>query len=120
MVRRNGEHVAERLRECSLYRTDLDLAVYASDGGVAGYGLFWPDPVTGVGLVEPMRTEDQYMGIGIASHLLAEGLDRLATAGCSRLKVSRIVGNEAAERLYLGAGFRPQSTERAYVRGRIA
>jgi RimJ/RimL family protein N-acetyltransferase len=120
MIRRNGEHVAERLRECSLYRPDLDLAVYASDGEVAGYGLFWADPVTGVGLVEPMRTEDRYMGMGIAGHLLAEGLDRLATVGCSRLKVTHIVGNEAAERLYLGAGFHPQSSSRSYRRARVA
>ena len=120
MIRRSSEHVAERLLECSLYRPDLDLAVYAPDGEVAGYGLFWADPVTGVGLVEPMRTEDRYMGMGIAGHLLAQGLDRLATAGCSRLKVSHIVGNEAAERLYLGAGFRPQSSSRPYRRDPVA
>jgi GNAT superfamily N-acetyltransferase len=120
MIRRNGERVAERLRECSLYRSDLDLAVYAPEGEVAGYGLFWVDPVTRVGLVEPMRTEDRYMGMGIARHLLAEGLQRLATAGSSPLKVTHAVGNEAARRLYLGAGFRPQLLSRAYARGRVA
>ena len=41
---------------------DLDLAVYAPNGDIAAYGLFWADPVTGVGLVEPMRTEDAYQG----------------------------------------------------------
>jgi len=28
----------------------------APGGEIAGYGLFWADPVTGVGLVEPMMT----------------------------------------------------------------
>ena len=47
-----------------LYRRDLDLAVVAGDE-VAGYALFWPDPVTGVGLVEPMRVEDEHAGKGL-------------------------------------------------------
>ncbi len=46
-----------------MYRADLDLAVYAPNGDIAAYGLFWADPVTGVGLVEPMRTEDAYQGL---------------------------------------------------------
>jgi RimJ/RimL family protein N-acetyltransferase len=116
MVPRSGPQVAERLRECSLYRPELDLAVYAPNGEVAAYGLFWHDLVTGVGLVEPMRTEDKYQGMGLARHVLAEGLDRLAALGCSRLKVTYIVGNEASRRLYRGAGFNPDSTSRTYRR----
>jgi GNAT superfamily N-acetyltransferase len=116
MVRRNGVHVAERLRECSLYRPDLDLAVCAPHGDVAGYALFWADPITRVGLVEPMRTEERYQGRGIARHLLAEGLERLAASGCSVLKVTYIEGNEPARRLYLGAGFRPDFVSRTYRR----
>ena len=114
MIRRNGDHVAQRLAECSLYRPDLDLAVYAPNGDVAAYGLFWADPVTGVGLVEPMRTEDAYQGLGLARHVLTSGLDRLAGHGCSTLKVSYIEGNDAARRLYLGAGFEPGATSRTY------
>jgi len=116
MIRRNGELVAERLDECSLYRPELDLAVYDSEGEVAGYSLFWADPVTGVGLVEPMRTEDRFQQMGVGRLLLAAGLDRLAAHGCSRLKVTYIVGNDAARRLYLGAGFHPESRSRTYRR----
>lgn len=101
LTARNGARVEERLRRCSLYRPELDLRVVAPDGQTAGYGLFWPDPVTGVGLVEPMRTEEPYRGRGIASHILAAGLDGLARLGCRRLKVSNDLG------LYLRAGFRP-------------
>jgi GNAT superfamily N-acetyltransferase len=116
MTRRGGDRVETRLRECSLYRPTLDLAVYTSDGDVAAYGLFWADPVTGVGLVEPMRTEDAYQGLGLARHVLARGLELLAAHGCSRLKVSYLAGNEAARRLYLGAGFRQGTTSRTYRR----
>jgi GNAT superfamily N-acetyltransferase len=114
MIGRNGDHVAARLAECPLYRAELDLAVYAPNGDVAGYGLFWADPVTGVGLVEPMRTEDAYQGLGLARHVLTSGLDKLAAHGCSTLKVSYIEGNDAARRLYLGAGFSPGSTSSTY------
>ena len=116
MIGRNGEDVAERLRECSLYRNDLDLAVYAPNGDVAGYGLFWVDRVTGVGLVEPMRTEDRYQRMGLARHVLTTGLERLAAHGCSRLKVSYMTDNEASRRLYLGCGFRASSSDRTYRR----
>jgi GNAT superfamily N-acetyltransferase len=116
MIGRNGPEVEARLRECSLYRPDLDLAVRGPDGEVAGYALFWADPVTGVGLVEPMRTEDAFQGRGFGRGLLAEGLSRLASAGCRRLKVSHVDGNETARRLYEGAGFRPASAARTFVR----
>jgi GNAT superfamily N-acetyltransferase len=117
LARRNGSQVAERLAECSIYRPDLDLCAYAPDGEVAGYCLFWADPVTGVGLVEPMRTEDQFQGKGLARHVLTAGLNRLAAVGCRQLKVSYMAGNDAARRLYLGAGFRPASADRTYRLG---
>jgi GNAT superfamily N-acetyltransferase len=98
---RNGGDVAGRLQRCSLYQPELDLSVRAPDGSVAGYAVFWADPVTKVGLVEPMRTEQPFQGLGVASHLLAAGLDGLARRGCSRFKVSSDIG------LYLRAGFRP-------------
>jgi hypothetical protein len=43
---------------------------------VAGYALFWFDPVTRVGLLEPMRVEDGYQRRGLARMLLTNGLDR--------------------------------------------
>ena len=112
MARRNGEEVEARLRQCSLYDPALDLSVEAPDGGYAGYALFWFDPVTEVGLVEPMRTEDAYQRRGLARALLTEGLDRLAERGARRLKVG--YGTEAARALYVGAGFQPATTSRSY------
>jgi GNAT superfamily N-acetyltransferase len=116
MRRRNGGEVEARLRQCELYDPGLDLAVETADGDVAGYALFWHDPVTRVGLVEPMRVEDAYQRRGLARALLAAGLDRLAKRGSSRLKVG--YANEAARRLYVGAGFRVTSTCSSYKRVR--
>jgi predicted N-acetyltransferase YhbS len=115
MVARNGPNIAERLAETSLYRPDLDLAVVDGDS-VVGYALFWADPITGVGLLEPMRIEASHQGRGLSKALIAEGLDRLATAGCTRLKVGSEPANQAATRLYAGAGFRRLSTTRTWNR----
>jgi RimJ/RimL family protein N-acetyltransferase len=118
LSRRSGDKVAERLSECSLHQPDLDLAAFDDQGQLAAYGPFWADPSTGVGLVEPMRTEHRYQRMGLGRVVLPSGLDRLAGRGCSRLKVSYIVGNEASRRLYVGAGFEPSATSRTYRRPR--
>jgi predicted N-acetyltransferase YhbS len=113
---RNGESVEARLRECSLYDPALDLVIRTADGTAAGYALFWFDPVTKVGLVEPMRVEDAYQRRGLARAMLGAGIERLATRGAERLKVG--YGTEAARSLYVGAGFRVTSTERLFTRRR--
>ncbi len=114
MQGRNGTDVEARLRQCPLYDPELDLAVEAPNGDIAAYALFWYDAVTGVGMVEPMRTEDQYQRRGLARMLLATGLNCLAARGAQRLKVG--YGTEAARNLYVGAGFRVTATSRSYER----
>ena len=113
MRRRSGESVELRLRQCSLYDPALDLAVEAPDGAIAGYALFWFDPVTRVGLVEPMRVEDAYQRRGLARALLTAGLARLAERGARRLKVG--FDSEAGRALYVRAGFGVNATTRSYT-----
>jgi GNAT superfamily N-acetyltransferase len=114
MEARNGEHVEARLRQTSLYDPALDLSVRTDDGAVAGYALFWFDPVTTVGQLEPMRVEDEHQRRGLARALLTEGLARLAAHGAQRLKVG--FDGEAGRNLYLGNGFVLSSTDSTYVR----
>jgi predicted N-acetyltransferase YhbS len=116
MIKRNGAEVEARLRQCSLYDPDLDLAVRGPAGDVAGYALFWADRRTGVGLVEPMRVEDEHSGRGVAGALLRAGLELLVAHGCTRLKVSHAVDNPSAGRLYHGAGFRTHRRDKVAVR----
>ncbi len=116
MVGRSGTDVAARLAQTSLYRPDLDLSIETVAGDVVSYGLFWFDPVTQVGMVEPMRTEEGHEGKGLARHLLLSGLERLARLRATRLKVYYEIGNQRAERLYLGSGFVQESTVTVYAR----
>lgn len=108
MRHRNGDAVEERLRQCPLYDPGLDLAVETVDGSVAGYSLYWFDPTTKVGLVEPVRVEDEYQRRGLARAMLTAGIERLAQKGAERVKISYI--SEAAGALYKGVGFKPTST----------
>jgi GNAT superfamily N-acetyltransferase len=103
MANRNGPDVEARLRETDLYDPCLDLCVRADDGTTVGYALYWLDPVTGVGMLEPMRVEDAHQRRGLARALLTEGLRRLVDRGAERLKVG--FDGEAGRALYLGAGF---------------
>jgi RimJ/RimL family protein N-acetyltransferase len=104
MISRNPG-VDHRLGETSLYRPDLDLVVYDSSDDVAAYGLFWYDPVTGTGLVEPMRTEADHQRRGLARHVLTTGLQRLVDAGAERIKICYEPDNPASGSLYLSVGF---------------
>jgi len=114
-VKYSGDEQA-RLAASPLYRRDLDLCVVEDDGQVAGYGLFWFDPATRVGMVEPMRTEDAHQGRGLARAILTTGLSRLVAAGAERLKISVEVGNAPAEHLYTSVGFVPTRIDTGFVR----
>jgi predicted N-acetyltransferase YhbS len=114
MIARNEAQVEARLRQCSLYDPTLDLAVEDADGRFAGYALFWFDPTTLVGLLEPMRIEDEFQRRGLGRMLLTNGLDRLARKGARRLKVG--FESDAARNLYLGAGFVQTSVDRCLIR----
>lgn len=114
MIKRNGPDVAARLPQVPLYDPSLDLAVRHVSGEIVGYALFWFDPVTHVGELEPMRVEDPWQRRGLARALLLHGLDRLAARGASRLKVS--YGSEPGKALYTGAGFEIETTDTTWVR----
>jgi RimJ/RimL family protein N-acetyltransferase len=110
MIDRSGPDVEARLRQTSLYRPDLDLVIHDDANRVAAYGLFWYDPATHTGLVEPMRTEDAHQRRGLARHILATGVDLLSRAGAQRIKICYEPDNPASKHLYLSAGFEPTRT----------
>lgn len=119
MIGRSGADVAHRLLATSLYRTDLDLLVLDRDANVAAHGLFWLDPETKTGLVEPMRTEDAHQRCGLARHILTAGIARLAAAGAARIKICFEADNPASSHLYLSVGFKPVKQTDVYS-GRTA
>lgn len=102
--------VEQRLSETSLYLPDLDLTIIDEQGAGAAHALFWFDPSTRVGLIEPVGTAEAHRGKGLARHLLTAGIQALIAAGSERIKVSWELDNEPAAALYAGAGFQPITT----------
>jgi len=100
-------NVEERLNQTTLYRPDLDLVVLDRQAETAGYGLFWYDPVTATGVVEPMRTHEEHRKKGLARHILTEGIERLVQAGAERISIGFEPDNPASSHLYLDVGFVP-------------
>ena len=116
LAKRNGARVAELLRETSLYRPDMDLCIRSPEDDVAAYCLCWLDAINGVGLFEPVRTEDAYQRRGLGQALLTEGIRRMMTGGAALLKVTHMADNPAAQRLYESVGFVPAFRKLAYAR----
>lgn len=116
MIDRGGPDVETRLRQTSLYRADLDLVILDSSDAVAAYGLFWFDPVTGTGLVEPMRTQDDHQRRGLARHILTTGINLLADAGAERIKIVFRPDNPASAGLYVSVGFEPAKETAVFSR----
>jgi len=107
MIERSGPDVEARLKQTSLYRPDFDLLILDDADNLAAQGLFWFDPATATGLVEPMRTQDDHQRRGLARHVLTAGLRLLADAGAERIKICFDKANDAASGLYLDVGFAP-------------
>lgn len=107
MNERNPAFVEERLLETSLYRPDLDLVILDSDDNYVAFGMFWFDPETATGVVEPMCTKDEHQRRGLARHLLTVGVDLLVKAGAERISIGYEPGNPASGHLYRSVGFEP-------------
>ena len=115
LIERNGAAVEQRLLQTSLYCPDLDLVVLDRSDYVAASGLFWFDPVTSTGLVEPMRTEADHQRRGLARHLLTAGIELLSAAGAERIKICFELSNPASSRLYPSLGFKPVKQTDVFV-----
>lgn len=101
--------IEQRLLQTSLYRSDLDLVILDRDDHQAAYGLFWHDPVTATGVVEPMRTQDDHQQRGLARHILTTGVALLAEAGAGRVSIGFEPDNPASGHLYRSVGFEPHN-----------
>jgi RimJ/RimL family protein N-acetyltransferase len=62
-----------------------------------------------------MRTEDDHQGRGLARHVLTAGIDRLARAGATRIKICFEPDNAASRRLYASVGFEPNRANDIFV-----
>ena len=70
--------------------------------------------MTRVGMVEPVRVEDEFWRRGLATAMVTAGIERLVAQGAERVKIG--FATDAAAAMYLGLGFRPTSIDTTYDR----
>jgi GNAT superfamily N-acetyltransferase len=88
-----------------VYRNVQDLVTVAPDGRFASFCIIWPDPVTKVGLFEPVGTHPDFQHKGLGKAIVTEGLRRLQAQGMKQAIVCTEYNNPAALKLYESAGF---------------
>ena len=95
-----------RFMRSPVYRGDLDLVTVAPDGRFTSYCIVWADPVTEVGLFEPVGTHPGFRRKGLGKAVVVEGLRRLKARGMKQAIVCAEHDNPAARKLYESVGFR--------------
>ena len=95
-----------RFMQTPAYDPIWDLVAAAPDGQIAAFCIVWPDPLTGIGLFEPVGTHPDFQRRGLGKALMLEALARLQSAGLRQAIVTTGADHLPAVQLYESAGFR--------------
>jgi len=98
------------------YRGDLDLIAQAPDGALVAGVNAWFDFPTRTGLLEPLGCVEAHRRRGVARALVAEAIQRLESAGASRVLVQAAIENEPARALHASLGFEEVGRRVTWVR----
>ncbi len=90
----------------AVYDGAHNLVAVAPDGRGAAACTIWLDPISRVGLFEPVGTHPDFQKMGLGKAVLNEGLRRMHAAGMTTAIVSTPRDNAAAIALYQSVGFR--------------
>lgn len=96
----------QRFMQSPVYDPKNDLVSVSPDGEFASFCYLWPDPVTRVGLFEPVGTHPAFQGRGLANAVMAAGLQRLQKMGMTQANVCVETENLPAIHLYESLGFK--------------
>jgi len=91
--------------QSAAYPHARDTVLVTPTGQVASFAIYWPDPLTRVGLFEPVGTHPAFQKQGWGKALMQHCLCQLQAAGMTIAIVSTPTDNEAALRLYQSVGF---------------
>jgi ribosomal protein S18 acetylase RimI-like enzyme len=86
---------------------DRELVVVAPDGRFASFLIYWIDPVSRIGLFEPVGCHPDFQRRGLTRALMYEGMRRMAERGMTSAIVLHMSNNPASTRLYASVGFTP-------------
>ncbi len=96
----------ERFMASPVYDPDLDVVAASLDGQIGAFCIAWPDPLTGVGLFEPVGTHPDFQRKGLGKAVMLAALERLQRVGMRQAIVTTGEDNLPAIKLYESVGFR--------------
>lgn len=88
------------------YARGCDWVIVAPDQRFVSFCMVWPDPVTRLGLVDPLGTHPDCQRQGFGKMILETGLQYLQSVGMHSARLIVEAENAAAIRLYESCGFR--------------
>jgi mycothiol synthase len=94
-----------RFMAAPVYDPELDVVAVAPDGQIGAFCIAWPDPLTGVGLFEPVGTHPDFQRKGLGKAVMLAALDRLQRKGMRQAIVTTGEDNQPAIKLYESVGF---------------
>lgn len=84
-----------------------EMVVVAPDATFAAFLVYWPDPVSGSGLFEPVGCHKNFQRKGLTKALMYAGMQRMKAAGLQTALVLYYASNPASKALYTSVGFQP-------------
>ena len=97
--------VLEWIAGCSFYEPELDLVIVTPEDIIASFCTFRIDPTSHIISLEPMGTNPDFRGLGLAKAILAEGIKRSLKYNPPFFYIDGAADNPPANRLYDATGF---------------
>lgn len=94
-----------KMMEAPSYSDALDLVVQSAAGEIIAYCTLWDDPVSRIGILEPLACVAEHRRKGIMKSLLLHGMNLLKERGTRYMYVGTGGSNAASQALYKSVGF---------------
>jgi ribosomal protein S18 acetylase RimI-like enzyme len=105
-----------RFTRSPVYDPELEVVAADRDGEIGAFAICWVDPVSKIGLFEPVGTHPDHQRRGLGRAVLCEGLRRMAARGMRRAEVCAYSDNPAALALYRSVGLERDGNLLTYVK----
>lgn len=109
--------VLEWLTRCSFYKEELDLVAMTPEGIIASFCTFRLDPNSKIISLEPMGTNPDFRGLGLAKALITEGIKRSMKYNPPFFYIDGAANTPPANRLYDATGFTEKYTIHSWIKG---
>jgi len=95
----------ERLMKAPSYGDAIDLVVETDKGEIIAYCTLWDDPISKIGILEPVACVEEHRRKGIMKSTLLYGMNLLKERGTKYVYVGTGGKNIASQTLYKSVGF---------------